>query len=72
MTKIVIDKSGGELTILGEQWNAEITVLDWDSDDWSYDRCESLIREVLDSDLDGPHQFAIIIRIISRFNAENA
>ena len=67
--KIIVEIQDGDYAVSGGAC-IEPIILNWDSDsesDWDFDSTEQNIRELLDSDLDGPQIFALIKRCIERF-----
>jgi len=73
MSSIIVTVSGGIAEVQGSAF-ADVTIIDFDSEDvndWDYDKVSAFITEVLDSDMDGPEQMALISRICHKFIAES-
>jgi|WetSurSiteA1Bulk_404760.scaffolds.fasta_scaffold07573_2 hypothetical protein len=68
--KIIIEINDGEYTVQGDR-DVEPIILDWSREDWDFDFTEQNIRELLDSNLDGPEIFRLIKRCIKKFEEWN-
>lgn len=66
MSKIIIEIDDGEYTVQGDR-DVEPIILDWSREDWDFDFTEQNIRELLDSDLDGPEIFRLVKKCITKF-----
>lgn len=68
--KIIIEVNDGEYTVQGNR-DVEPIILDWSREDWDYDFTEQNVRELLDSDLDGPEIFRLVKKCIAQFETWN-
>lgn len=64
MGTIIVQVDGGIATPMDD--DDDILIIDWDTDDWSYDAAVSNISAIIDSDYDGPQQLKLIKKIVDR------
>jgi len=66
---VIVNISGGTVEVAQDE---DAIVLDWDDMKGQWDYCERVIREVLESSLDGPAQMEYIRQIADAFAGNEA